>query len=148
MAAQLRVLRAQLSEQQQASGSLEAQLAEQRALARQLRAEHVRLHEQRHEQRPQRPGQPLPLPQHLRHQAARGHATAAGGVEHEAGRMHTVDMPSHCNSEAQRQAGTPKAALHAFGFTQTRASIWSPVWSLLAGLANVGRSRSHQLMSV
>ena len=68
---------------------------------------------------------------------------------------HTVDMPhdtplemrGHCGGgEAQR--GSQRQARVALGFTQTRASIWAPLWSLLAGLANVGRSRSHQLMSV
>ena len=96
--------------------------------ANQLRAEHKRLHEQR----------------------------ASGGAEHdEARHAHTVDMPhdtplemrGHCGGgEAQR--GSQRQARVALGFTQTRASIWAPLWSLLAGLANVGRSRSHQLMSV
>ena len=156
MAAQLRALKAQLEEEQGASSGLEARLQEHRALAHrlkaehanQLRAEHVRLHEQR----PKRPG-PNPPPHlrldlDLRHEAG-VHAAAASDAEHDAGHAHTVDMPGHCGGgEAQRQAATPRAARLAFGFTQTRASIWSPIWSLLAGLANVGRSRSHQLMSV
>jgi hypothetical protein len=149
MAAQLRALKAQLQEQQEASTGLEAQLQEHRALAlrlkaehaNQLRAEHVRLHEQR----PQRAGHPPP---HLRREAG-AHAAPAGDAEQDTGHAHTVDMPGHGGGgEAQRQAGMPRAARLAFGFTQTRASIWSPIWSLLAGLANVGRSRSHQLMSV
>ena len=119
-------------------------LQEHRALAHrlkaehasQLRAEHARLHEQR---------------------ASGGGAELRGSsAEHDAARhAHTVDMPhdtplemrGHCGGgEAQR--GSQRQARVALGFTQTRASIWAPLWSLLAGLANVGRSRSHQLMSV
>ena len=91
-----------------------------------------------------------------RHEARSHAAAASGGAEHdEARHAHTVDMPhetrhemrGHCGGgEAQR--GTQRQARVALGFTQTRASIWAPLWSLLAGLANVGRSRSHQLMSV
>ena len=157
MAAQLRVLKAQLEEQQAASSGLEARLQEHRALAHrlkaehanQLRAEHVRLHEQRPKRQGHHPPPHLRLDLDLRHEAG-VHAAAASDAEHGAGHAHTVDMPGHCGGggEAQRQAGTPRAARLAFGFTQTRASIWSPIWSLLAGLANVGRSRSHQLMSV
>ena len=85
----------------------------------------------------ERAASPPPTGRKKAKQAGR-EAAAAGTLDGELRRGHAIDIPAHCRGEAQ-----------PVGFVrQARASIFSPIWTLLAGLASAGGSRSHQLMSV
>ena len=72
-------------------------------------------------------------------------ASASGG-----GRAHTVDIPplGGAPAGAPSAAALPESAVRVLlGFAPRRTSQWS-VWSMLTGLAQVGRVRTHQLVSV
>ena len=139
-----RSLRSQLGELEQQRSGLEAQLQEQRAVARQLQQAHARLQQQQ---------------QHT-HRGGGGGGGAGGGVGGggEAPQTpalavqprdrHAIDIPASAPGRVVgAAAGAPAPALQ--GFTPGRSSQWS-LWSLLLSLNSMtlGRQRTHHLLSV